>query len=161
MGNYRIFVEKKKGFQTEAISLYNDLVNNLLVDIKGLRLLNIYDIFNIQESILLKAKKTVFSEIVVDDVYESIDLEGKKYLAVEFLDGQFDQRAYSAMQCLSLIGKTNATVRSGKLIIFDGDVSDSDYQKIKKYYINEIESKEKDLSILKEPEKINQEEHQS
>ena len=158
MGNYRIFVEKKKGFQTEAISLYNDLVNNLLVDIKGLRLLNIYDIFNIQESILLKAKKTVFSEIVVDDVYESIDLEGKKYLAVEFLDGQFDQRAYSAMQCLSLIGKTNATVRSGKLIIFDGDVSDSDYQKIKKYYINEIESKEKDLSILKEPEKINQEE---
>lgn len=158
MGNYRIFVEKKKGFQTEAISLYNDLVNNLLVDIKGLRLLNIYDIFNIQESILLKAKKTVFSEIVVDDVYDSIDLEGKKYLAVEFLDGQFDQRAYSAMQCLSLIGKTNATVRSGKLIIFDGDVSDSDYQKIKKYYINEIESKEKDLSILKEPEKINQEE---
>ena len=85
MGSYRIFVEKKKGFQTEAISLYNDLVNNLLVDLKGLRLLNIYDIFNIQESILLKAKKTVFSEIVVDDVYESIDLEGKKYLSKDEL----------------------------------------------------------------------------
>ena len=157
MNNYRIFVEKKAGFQTEANSLYHDLVNNLGVDIKGLRLINIYDVFNIEESLLLKAKKTVFSEIATDYVYDEIDLTGLTYLATEFLDGQFDQRAFSAMQCLSLIGNNNATVRSGKLIIFEGNVTDSVYNKIKKYYINEIESKVKNLDILELPKKIEQE----
>lgn len=156
MNNYRIFVEKKEGFQTEALSLLNDLRNNLQIDIKGLRLLNIYDCFNISESLLLKAKKCVFGEIQTDYVYDEIDLEGKCYIATEFLDGQFDQRAYSAMQCLSLIGRNEAIVRSGKLIIFAETLSEENLNKIKKYYINEIESHEKDLSILELPKKINQ-----
>ncbi len=156
MGNYRIFVEKKQGFQTEANSLLADLVENLRIDIKGLRLLNIYDIFNISEELLVKAKKNIFGEIVTDYIYDSIDLKGTKYLAVEFLHGQFDQRAFSAMQCLSLIEENKAVIRSGKLIVFDGILSETDYNKIKKYYINEIESKVKDLSILELPNKIHQ-----
>lgn len=156
MGNFRIYVEKREGFQTEALSLLSDLKNNLSLNLSSLRLLNIYDCFNIEEGLLEKAKKSIFSEVQTDVVFDSIDLENKCFIATEFLDGQFDQRAFSAMQCLSLIEKNDATIRSGKLIIFNDNLSDNDIKKIKAYYINEIESQEKDLSILELPKKIKQ-----
>ena len=98
--DFRIFVEKKLMFNVEAESLKNDLNFNLGLDIKSLRLLNVYDLFNFSEELLEKSKFKVFGEVQTDDVYLSIDLANKKYLAVEFLPGQFDQRASSAERSL-------------------------------------------------------------
>ncbi len=147
--NCRIFVEKKEAFRVEAESLKNDLNTNLGLNIKSLRLLNVYDLFNISEELLEKSKYRVFGEIQTDNVYEELDLSGKKYLAVEYLPGQFDQRAASAESCVRLIDpECNVAVKSARLLIFDDDVSEEDIEKIKKYYINRVESREKDLSVL-------------
>ena len=97
--NARLFVEKKAGFQVEAQDLLDDLNHNLELKINKLRLIVVYDIFGIEEELLEKAKKAVFSEPVTDEVYTEFPLDGLTYFAVEFLPGQFDQRADSAMQC--------------------------------------------------------------
>ncbi|MCP1222777.1 phosphoribosylformylglycinamidine synthase [Sebaldella sp. S0638] len=151
--NFRIFVEKKKEFNVEARELFEDLQENLSVkNLKNIRIVNIYDIFNIEKRELKNAKKIVFSEITVDNVYDEMELSEKKWFAVEYLPGQYDQRADSAIQCLNLISKKNrnAVVKSGKLLIFDGNVNSETIEKIKKYYINSIEMREKDLEILEE-----------
>ena len=141
MGKYRIFVEKKADFRVEAEGLRSDFNNNLNLDIKELRLLNIYDCFNISEELVEKATESVFKEIVTDIAYKSVDLEGKKYISVEFLPGQFDQRASSAKECIQLIDSSSkCNIKSGKLIIFDDSVTDEDVARIKKYYINCIKS---------------------
>lgn len=151
----RIFVEKKENFRVEAEQLRNDLNNNLNLNIQQLRLINLYDIFNINEDLFEKAKKSVFSEPVTDDIFDTIDLQGKIYFATEFLPGQFDQRADSAMQCVSLLDpQSSVTIKSAKLIIVD-NVTDPDLKRIKKYCINEVEAREKDLSILDASETIN------
>ena len=105
--NFRLFVEKKANFQVEAMSLLNDLKDNLHLNIQQLRLINIYDIFNIDPELLEKATNSIFSEPVTDEVYPEMDLSTLNYFALEFLPGQFDQRADSAMQCLSLINPKN------------------------------------------------------
>jgi phosphoribosylformylglycinamidine synthase len=151
--NFRIFVEKKKEFNVEAKELLEDLRENLFVkDLKNIRIVNIYDIFNIEKRELKNAKKIVFSEITVDNVYEELEPTGKLWFAVEYLPGQYDQRADSALQCLNLISKKNrnAVVKSGKLLIFEGNIKDETMEKIKKYYINSIEMREKDLAVLEE-----------
>lgn len=149
--NKRIYVEKKEGFRVEANSLLNDFNSNLGLKMKTLRLINVYDVFNIEEELLEKAKKRVFSEIVTDNVYDDLNLEGKKYLAVEYLPGQFDQRASSAMACLSLIDpKTNAHVKSARILVFEDGTSDAVVEKITHYFVNRVESRVKDLSVLKE-----------
>lgn len=151
----RIFVEKKENFRVEAEQLRNDLNNNLNLNIQQLRLINLYDIFNINEDLFEKAKKSVFSEPVTDDIFDTIDLQGKIYFATEFLPGQFDQRADSAMQCVSLLDpQSSVTIKSAKLIIVD-NVTEPDLKRIKKYCINEVEAREKDLSILDASETIN------
>src|SRR5574344_1814645 len=120
MSAYRIFVEKKPAFQVEAQSLCNELNMNLLISLKKLRLINVYDIFNCSENLLQRAKESVFSEKVSDVIYDQMDLTGKTYFAVEFVPGQFDQRADSAMQCMSLIApEEKPIVRSAKLLIFE------------------------------------------
>ena len=151
--NFRIFVEKKKEFNVEARELFEDLQENLfLKKLKNIRIVNIYDIFNIEKRELKNAKKIVFSEITVDNVYDEMDLSEKNWFAVEYLPGQYDQRADSALQCLNLISKKNrnAGVKSGKLLIFEGDIDNETIEKIKKYYINAIEMREKDLAVLEE-----------
>ena len=151
----RIFVEKKENFRVEAEQLRNDLNNNLNLNIQQLRLINLYDIFNINEELFEKAKKSVFSEPVTDDIFDTIDLQDKIYFATEFLPGQFDQRADSAMQCVSLLDpQSNVTIKSAKLIIVD-NVTEPDLKRIKKYCINEVEAREKDLSVLDASETIN------
>lgn len=153
--NARLFVEKKAGFQVEAQDLLDDLNHNLELHIQNLRLINVYDVFNIDENLLEKAQKSIFSEPVTDEVFTHLNLEGKNYFAIEFLPGQFDQRADSAMQCLSLIDpKTTATIRSGKVIILDGQLSQQDLSRIKKHCINEVEAREKDMSILSSSENV-------
>lgn len=146
MGNYRIYVEKKKEFNTEAIALQSEFNQNIGLNLKSLRLINVYDVFNIDKELLDEARFKVFGEVVTDNVYDSVDLKDKNYFAVEQVPGQFDQRADSAMQCLRLIDpNTEAIVKSSKLLIIDDGV---DLLKIKKYFINEVEAREKDMSVL-------------
>ena len=150
----RIYVEKKEGFRVEAESLLNDLNQNLGLNMKSLRLINIYDVFNIDESLLVNAKYNVFGEIVTDNVFDEIDLKKKRYLAVEYLPGQFDQRASSAEACLRLIDpKSKAKIKSGKLLIFDDNLKKADLDRITKYYINAVESRVKDLKRLRDNNK--------
>ena len=80
--NKRVFIEKKLGFQTEANDLLHDLKENLLQDIRSLRVVLVYDVFNIDENIFDSAVKTVFSEVMVDNVYFDIDLSDKKYISI-------------------------------------------------------------------------------
>ena len=153
MENYRIFVEKYPEFYVEGDSLRNELNENLQLNIKSLRLLNVYDLFGFTPELLEKSRYSVFGEIVTDRVTDTCDLEGKKYIAVEYLPGQFDQRAASAVDCVRLIEpEADVRIRSSRLIIFDGDTSDEDMAKIRHYYINAVESREKDLSRLSDTE---------
>lgn len=147
--NYRVFVEKKEGFRVEAIGLQDELNANLGLDIRCLRLINIYDLFGFSQELLDKCLYSVFGEIVTDRVSTEFDFEGCPYIAVEFLPGQFDQRASSAEDCVHLIDpKADITIKSGKILVFDKDFSAADIDKVKKYFVNPIESRIKDISVL-------------
>ncbi|MBR6903344.1 MAG: phosphoribosylformylglycinamidine synthase, partial [Bacteroidales bacterium] len=149
MRDARIFVEKKQGFQVEADSLKATLNQNFNLNITNLRHLKVYDIFNIDEDLLAKAEKVVFSEPVTDNVSHEFPLDGLKYFAVEFLPGQFDQRADSAMQCLKLLNpKTEAVIKSANLYVIEGELTDEQWLKVKKFCINEVEAREKDMARL-------------
>ena len=151
--NYRIFVEKYPEFQVEAASLKAELNENLQLDLQSLRLLNVYDLFGFTTELLEKSRYSVFGEIVTDKVSDECDLTGTRYIAVEYLPGQFDQRAASAVDCVHLIDpKADVRIKSSKLIILSGDTDDATIAKIKHYYINAVESREKDLSKLTDAE---------
>ena len=151
--NYRIFVEKYPEFQVEASSLRSELNENLQLDLQSLRLLNVYDLFGFTPELLEKSRYSVFGEIVTDKVSDECDLTGTKYIAVEYLPGQFDQRAASAVDCVHLIDpKADVRIKSSKLIILPADVEDETIAKIKHYFINAVESREKDLSKLTDSE---------
>ena len=153
MSNYRIFVEKHSEFQVEAKSLLGELNENLQLELKTLRLLNVYDLFGFTPDLLEKSRYSVFGEIVTDSVTDSIDLDGAKYIAVEYLPGQFDQRAASAVDCVHLIDPTaRISIKSSKLLIVDSDASEETLEKIRHYYINPVESRAKDLSKLADTE---------
>jgi len=149
MNNYRIYVEKYPEFQVEARSLLNELNENLQLSLPSLRFLNVYDLFGFSEELLEKSRYSVFGEIVTDSVTDECDLSGARYIAVEYLPGQFDQRAASAVDCVRLIDPSaQVSIKSSKLIILPGDTSEETIEKIKKYYINAVESREKDLAKL-------------
>ena len=151
--NYRIYVEKLPQFQVEAKSLEAELNLNLSLKLNELRLINVYDLFGFNDDLLEKSKYKVFGEVVTDNVSLELDLENKKYIAVEYLPGQFDQRASSAIDCVKLIDpNANINIRSGKIIILDNDTLEEDVDRIKKYIINAVESREKDLSTLNDLE---------
>ena len=153
MANYRIFVEKYPEFQVEAGSLKAELNENLQLDLQSLRLLNVYDLFGFTPELLEKSRYSVFGEIVTDNVSYECDLTGTKYIAVEYLPGQFDQRAASAVDCVHLIDpKADVHIKSSKLIVLSADVDEQTIAKIKHYYINAVESREKDLSKLTDTE---------
>ena len=149
MKNYRIYVEKYPEFQVEARSLLGELNENLQLSLPSLRYLNVYDLFGFSPELLEKSRYSVFGEIVTDSVTDECDLSGVKYIAVEYLPGQFDQRAASAVDCVRLIDPTaKVSIKSSKLIILPGDTEDEVVERIKKYYINAVESREKDLAKL-------------
>jgi len=160
-------VEKKEDFRVEAQNLMNDLRENVGIEsLDFLRILNIYDVFNLSKEELEKMEKIVFSEVNVDKVYNSLEevfaaVENKEniHFAVEFIPGQYDQRADSAVQCIDLLADNeNFNVKSGKLIVLYGNITPEELAKIKKYYINEVEMREKNLNILEEnPEQENTE----
>ena len=152
MANYRIFVEKRPAFQVEARSLKNELNENLQLHLQSLRYINVYDLFGFTPELLEQCRYSVFGETVTDTVEigdEAMGLSGKKYLAVEYLPGQFDQRASSAVDCVHLIDpNAEVEIRSSRLLVFDEQLTDAELDKIRHYYINAVESREKDLSQL-------------
>lgn len=149
--NYRIFVEKRAAFRVEADSLRRELNENLQLRLQTLRYINVYDLFGFTPELLEQCRYSVFGETVTDTVSDHCDLAGCKYLAVEYIPGQFDQRASSAVDCVHLIDpQAEVEIRSGRLLIFDNDLSDSDLQRIRHYYINAVESREKDLTVLRQ-----------
>ena len=146
----RIFVHKKEQFQVESESLAAELRQSLsLGEEFGLTKYNLYDIFNADENDIELLKKNVCSEVVTDDVYDSVDLTDKSYLAYEFLPGQYDQRADSAMQCLMLLNnKQTVRIHSGTLLVFANPVNEETLDKITHYIVNPVEARVKDLSVL-------------
>ena len=149
MESYRIYVETKPEFRVEAQSLREELNGNLGLSLGELRLLNVYDLFGFTPELLEKSRYGVFGEVVTDVVTDTCDLTGKRYLAVEYLPGQFDQRASSAEECVMLLEpEAKVKIRSARLLIFDDGVTDADLSRIRKYYINGVESREKNLAVL-------------
>ena len=149
MSNFRIFVEKRPAFQVEAQSLRNELNLNLQLNLQSLRYINVYDLFGFTPELLEQCRYSVFGETVTDTVTDTCDLTGTQYLAVEYLPGQFDQRASSAVDCVHLIDpNAQVEIRSSRLLVFDASLTPEELDKIRRYYINAVESREKDLSQL-------------
>lgn len=143
-----LYVEKKKNFDIEAKELREDLINNLRVEgIKEVRVINKYKIFNIEDETLRLVKWNVFGERNLDNIWEEkIELKGYKFFAVELLKGQYDQRADAAEECIELINEGNRKkVVSGKVIAIKGNLTEEAMEKIKKYYINPVDSREVSL----------------
>ena len=141
---YRVFVEKKRELANEAKALLAD-VNGLLgiASLTDVRIFNRYDAENISEELFVRAKTTVFSEPQLDIVSEEVDLTGATVFAVEFLPGQFDQRADSAAQCIQILSQGDRpTVRTAKVYALYGDLTAAELAEIKKYVINPVEARE-------------------
>lgn len=144
---YRVYVEKKKELANEANALLNDARLLLGIDsLKSVRLFNRYDVENISSELFDYAKKTVFSEPQLDVVSDSIDATGAIVFAVEYLPGQFDQRADSAAQCIQIISQgERPTIRAAKVYVLYGTLTAEELNEIKKYVINPVESREASL----------------
>lgn len=142
----RIFVEKKKGFDVEARKLADDLKSTLtLTGLEGLRIINRYDIEGISPEEFAASQYTIFSEPAVDHVYreEMFFDPDERVICIEYLPGQFDQRSDSAAQCVQILTRGELPiVRTARLIVLKGELSDGDYTRIKQYCINPIESRE-------------------
>ena len=150
---YRIFVEKKKGLDNEAKALLNDAKALLGINsLEKIRIFNRYDAENITEELFNYSVKTVFSEPQLDIATSEIQVDDATVFAVEFLPGQFDQRADSAAQCIQIISQGDRPlIRSAKVYALYGNLSDEDISAIKKYVINPVEAREAEL---KKPETL-------
>ncbi|MBM7685360.1 MAG: phosphoribosylformylglycinamidine synthase [Epulopiscium sp.] len=154
----RIFVQKKSGFDVEAKNLYTDLKENLLIEaLEDVRIVNRYDIEGIDEEAYNQARTIIFSEPPVDLVYdEELPLEvNERVFAVEYLPGQYDQRADSAAQCIQILTrKEKPVIRTAKVICLKGNITDEQFDVIKNYCINTIDSRE---ASLEKPETLDME----
>lgn len=151
MSNIRsVFVEKKSGFNVEAQGLLRDFKENLsITNLEDVRVINKYLISEIAEDYYKKALHTIFAELTVDKIYEeNLPInEGEVAFGVEFLPGQYDQRADSASECLALLtAEDKVEIKSAKIVVLKGNLSKSDIEKIKKYYINPVDSREVDIN---------------
>lgn len=145
----RLFVEKKEGFDIEAQGFLKDIKESLNIHgLENIRIVNRYDIENISAEEYEKSKYIIFSEKTVDNIYEEnlpVD-ESTRIFAVEYLPGQYDQRADSASQCIQILTQSEKTqVASAKVYIVYGNISDEDFYKIKDYCINPVDSREASL----------------
>ncbi|MBQ3452549.1 MAG: phosphoribosylformylglycinamidine synthase, partial [Selenomonadaceae bacterium] len=146
----RIYVEKRSGFDVPAKQLLEDFKDTLDIKISGLRLFVRYDVEDLSEIDFQKVRDIVFREPNVDNFYFELpnDVDLTKTFAIEYLPGQFDQRADSAAQCVQLItGKELPIIHSARIISIIGDISADDFAKIKSYSINAIESREASFKI--------------
>ena len=148
----RIYVEKRAGFDVPAKQLLEDFKETLDVKILGVRLLVRYDVEDLSDADFKKVRDIVFREPNVDNFYYELpeDLDLAKTFAIEYLPGQFDQRADSAAQCIQLVtGKELPIIHSARIISLIGDISADDFAKIKSYSINAIESREATFDLPK------------
>ncbi|MBP3939702.1 MAG: phosphoribosylformylglycinamidine synthase, partial [Clostridia bacterium] len=147
---YRIYVEKKKGLDNEAKSLRYDIRHILQIkSLENVRVINRYDVENIDEELFNYSKKTVFSEPQLDIIYDELPHDEATVFAVEYLPGQFDQRADSAAQCIQIISKgERPAVRAAKVYLLYGAVTADELEQIKKYVINPVESREASLETV-------------
>ena len=148
---YRIFVEKKEELANEAHALLEEAKTLLgLSNVTRIRLLNRYDVEGIDEALFAKAVSTVLSEPQLDLTYSQLDAEGGEVFAVEYLPGQFDQRADSAAQCIQILScRERPTVRSARVYVVYGDgLTSADVEKIKAHVINPVEAREASLDAV-------------
>lgn len=145
----RIYVEKKPGFDIEAQRMYKDLYENLgVAGLTKARVINRYDVAGITEDIYTRARNTIFAEPPVDIVYdEEIPVsENERIFAIEYLPGQYDQRADWAAQCIQILTQQDRPeVASAKVILLEGTLNDSEICRIKDYLINPVEAREASL----------------
>lgn len=146
----RIFVEKKRAYRVEAEGIFADIKQSLNIkSLKGIRILNRYDIEGVCRDVYQQAKDTVFSEPALDHIYE-VDMPPTgefKFFGIEYLPGQYDQRADSAAQCMAILKPgTDATVKYAKIIVAEGKLSEEELEILKDYMINPVDSREADLS---------------
>ncbi|MCQ2771229.1 MAG: phosphoribosylformylglycinamidine synthase, partial [Clostridia bacterium] len=141
---YRVYVEKKKELANEAKALLNDARTLLgITSLEDVRILNRYDAENISADLFNYAKSTVFSEPQLDIVYDEIEKDNSIVFVTEYLPGQFDQRADSAAQCIQIISTGDRpTIRTAKVYMLYGKISESEVSEIKKYVINPVEARE-------------------
>ncbi len=154
MSVYRIYVEKKPEFAVEAQSVLSDLQTALRVSVTGVRVFNRYDADKLTEEAFEKAVPTVFSEPAVDTVYRELPaLSGnQRMFAMEYLPGQFDQRADSCEQCIQiLLQGDRCRVRSAQIYIISGNITDAEFEKVKSYLINPVERRE---AAMEKPESL-------
>ncbi|MEE1201036.1 MAG: phosphoribosylformylglycinamidine synthase [Christensenellales bacterium] len=144
---YRLYVEKKPGFEHEAHGLLEELRSFLGISgLKSLRVLNRYDVENIEEKVFRQAITGVFSEPLLDIVYESLPTDADYVLAQEYLPGQFDQRADSAAQCIQLMAQCERpTVRTATVYLMNGDLTAEELERIRQHVINPVERREASL----------------
>ena len=155
----RIFVEKRPGFDLEAKALKKDLIESLHIEgIENIRILNRYDIEGIDYEVYKKAAQTVFSEPNLDIVYhETLDVTNgyetkERIFAIEYLPGQYDQRGDWASQCIQIVNQgIRPTINTAKVYIFSGNISDENFNRIKEYCINPVDSRE---ASLEKPESL-------
>ena len=148
---YRIFVEKRKELAHEAKSLKKDITSLLQIkNVEDVRVINRYDVENIEKDLFDYSKNTVFSEPQLDVTYDELKVDdGETVFAVEFLPGQFDQRADSAAQCIQIISrKERPSVRTAKVYVIKGNLTEDEVNAIKKYVINPVECREATLDTF-------------
>ena len=146
MSVYRIYVEKKPQYAVEGEAVLSDLRTALRMEcVTAVRIINRYDVEDISEENFKRSIPTVFSEPPVDNVFEQLEKPGEneRMFAVEFLPGQFDQRADSAAQCIQMLCQGDRPlVKYAKIYVLSGSIGDADFAKIKHYLINAVESRE-------------------
>lgn len=152
MSVYRIYVEKKSDFAVEAHSILQDLKSSLLMDkLECVRVINRYDVQGISKEVFLKAQPTIFSEPQVDDIYFELPKlsENENIFAIEYLPGQFDQRADSCAQCIQLLAQGDRPlIKNARIYIVSGELSEDEFAKVKSYLINPVESREASLDVF-------------
>ena len=149
----RIFVEKKADFRVKSRSLVKELQHNIqLKTLNDLRIVQVYDVFNLAEDLFARAEKHIFSEQVTDTVWDEAvvktDLEKYAFFAIESLPGQFDQRAASSQEALLLLGSSNdVTVNTAQLYLVNKDIDANELEAVKNYLLNPVDSRFKDITV--------------
>ena len=151
--NKRIFVEKKADFQVKSESLVRELQHNLgLSTLKTIRIIQVYDVFDLAEDLFARAEKHIFSEQVTDYVLDEAtvqaDLANYAFFAIESLPGQFDQRAASSQEALLLLGSSSeVTVNTAQLYLVNKDIDATELEAVKNYLLNPVDSRFKDITV--------------
>ena len=149
----RIFVEKKADFRVKSRSLVKELQHNIqLKTLNDLRIVQVYDVFNLAEDLFARAEKHIFSEQVTDTVWDEAvvktDLEKYAFFAIESLPGQFDQRAASSQEALLLLGSSNdVTVNTAQFYLVNKDIDANELEAVKNYLLNPVDSRFKDITV--------------